>query len=78
MVPSKGAARVAVSVSKKISKQAVERNGIRRRAYAVVSKIISNLEPGLYLILAKPGAKGLHGQNLENEINKLLVVSRQL
>ena len=64
-------ARFAVSVSKKISKKAVARNKIRRRVYAMIKKLIPKIEPGLYLIIARPGAENIKGEELKNELNLL-------
>ncbi len=64
---------MAVSVSKKVSKSAVDRNTLRRRTYSVLMSLLPKLNKGLYLIRAKPGAKGLHGEKLTNEITKLLL-----
>lgn len=65
-------ARVAVSVSKKVSKSAVVRNAIRRRAYSVLFSQISSLPAGLYLFVAKAGAEKIKGEALEKEIGVLL------
>jgi len=64
-------AQFAVSVSKKISKKAVARNKIRRRVYAMIKKLIPKIEPGLYLIIVKPGAENIKGEELKNELNLL-------
>jgi ribonuclease P protein component len=65
-------ARVAVSVSKKVSKSAVVRNTVRRRAYSVVSPLLASLPTGLYLIMAKVGAEKIKGEALQKEISALL------
>lgn len=64
--------RVAVSVSKKVSKKAVVRNRVRRRAYAVLGRLIPSMKKNLYMLSAKPGAEGLKGEALEEEVKKLL------
>lgn len=69
--------RVAVSVSKKISKKAVVRNKIRRRVYSIMGDLVSSLHAGLYLIMAKSGSAKIKEKALENEL-RLLVVSCQL
>ena len=76
-VASSDTVRIAISVSKKISKSAVVRNKIRRRAYSVFRNTISTLKPGLYLVVAKQNAQKMKGKDLENEL-KLLVVSCRL
>lgn len=63
--------RVAVSVSKKVSKSAVRRNKVRRRVYSTVSKIIPGLKKGLYLVVSRPGADKLSFFELETEIRRL-------
>ncbi|MBX4195786.1 ribonuclease P protein component [Candidatus Parcubacteria bacterium] len=64
--------RAAVSVSKKISRSAVARNSTRRRVYSVIKNKISDLRPGLYLLIAKPGAPDTKGSVLDKEIHELL------
>ena len=64
--------RVAVSVSKKVSKLAVVRNKIRRRAYSAVLELIPKLSKTLFLIIAKPGAEKIKGDALKDELGKLL------
>ncbi|MGB3922012.1 MAG: ribonuclease P protein component [Minisyncoccia bacterium] len=69
--PSK-TARLAVSVSKKISKKAVVRNKIRRRTYSVVRELLPALPKKLFLLIAKPGTDKLRGEELKNELAELL------
>jgi ribonuclease P protein component len=61
----------AVSVSKKIARKAVERNLIRRRVYSALKGIIPNLKPGLYLVVAKAGAREIKGEKLRAELKEL-------
>ena len=63
--------RVIISVSKKISKKAVERNRVKRRVRAYMRGLSKKLEPGSYLIIAKPGAGEIKGKILENELKML-------
>jgi ribonuclease P protein component len=65
--PSKSGARFAVSVSKKVSKSAVVRNRVRRRAYSALPKA----GQGLYLLIAKPGAEKAKGDELREELASL-------
>jgi ribonuclease P protein component len=65
-------ARVAVSVSKKVSKLAVTRNTVRRRAYTCISPLLASLPAGLYLIMAKAGAEKIKGEALALELAGLL------
>ncbi len=64
--------RVAVSVSKKVSKSAVIRNKVRRRVYSAVRDLIPVLTNNFFLLIVKPGAEKIKGQNLKNELAKLL------
>jgi len=68
--------RVAVSVSKKISKKAVVRNKVRRRVYSAMRDIIFSLHAGLYLVVAKHGSEKTGGRELENELKALVVNCR--
>ena len=65
-------AKLAVSVSKKVSKLAVDRNTLRRRVYSVVRNSVKDLEPNSYLFVARPSAKKLKGERLEKEVLSLL------
>lgn len=69
-------ARIAVSVSKKVSKKAVDRNKLRRRAYATVLPMVKDLRNKFYLISAKPGAEKLKMEQLREEIMNLLSKSQ--
>lgn len=62
--------KFAVSVSKKVSKHAVDRNRVRRRAYSALRGV--DAKPGLYLLIAKPSTLGLKGDKLKSEISKLI------
>lgn len=64
--------KVGVSASKKVSKLATTRNRTRRRAYAVITKLLPNLEKKLYLISVKPGGEKLKGESLKQELAELL------
>lgn len=70
--------RIGVTVSKKVSKSAVVRNTIRRRAYSSISNLVPKVSHGLFLFVAKAGAEKLKGENLTNELQKLLIQSGQL
>lgn len=65
--------RLAVSVSKKVSKKAVVRNRVRRRAYSASAPLLSLIKPNLYLISAKPGSEKSQGENLKKEIESLFL-----
>lgn len=64
-------AKIAVSVSKKVSKLAVTRNTVRRRVYAALSPILHTLPSYLFLIIAKPGAERVKGEELKIELKEL-------
>lgn len=64
--------RMAVSVSKKVSKKAVVRNKIRRRVYSVLNKIFSDIKPCLYMFIAKPNSSVIKGGELEDELKTLI------
>ncbi|PIQ66526.1 MAG: ribonuclease P protein component [Candidatus Zambryskibacteria bacterium CG11_big_fil_rev_8_21_14_0_20_42_18] len=70
-ITSSEKARIAVSVSKKISKKAVVRNKIRRRAYSVLKEFIPLLPPNLFLLIAKSGADRMKSQDLKKELSLL-------
>lgn len=76
-ISSQPSARIAVSVSKKISKSAVVRNTIRRRAYSALSHQLAMLPKGLYLVVAKAGADKVKGEALEKELFALLKASER-
>ena len=65
-------ARIGVSVSKKVSKKAVVRNLVRRRAYSALAPLLPTLPSGMYVFSAKPGAQALKGENLSAELAELL------
>lgn len=66
-------ARVAVSVSKKVSKKTVVRNKIRRRTYAAVRDLIPALPNKLFLLIAKRNTDKLKGKDLQRELAELLM-----
>jgi ribonuclease P protein component len=69
--------RIGVSVSKKVSKSAVDRNTVRRRVYSEVRPFLPKLKGGMFLFVAKPSALTLKGVVLSNEIQGLFTVSDQ-
>lgn len=71
-VASSDIPRVAVSVSKKVSKSAVIRNKVRRRVYSAARDLIPILTNKLFLLIAKPGAEKIKGQSLKKELAELL------
>lgn len=65
-------ARVAVTVSKKVSKSAVRRNKVRRRTYSAIRDHLDALDKGLYLFIAKKGSEMLKIVDIEQEVSQLL------
>ncbi len=63
--------KIAVSVSKKVSKSSVTRNKIRRRVYSTLRPLIGSLS-GTYLFTAKKGAEKIKGEDLKEEVTELL------
>ena len=64
--------RLAVSVSKKVSKKAVVRNKIRRRVYGAVVHLVPSLSKRFFLLIAKSGAEKVQGRLLKSELAELL------
>jgi len=70
------ALRAAAVVGKKVAKEAVDRNRIRRRLYATLlratTETVSLCPPGTYIIVAKPGALKVPRLALQTEQTTLL------
>lgn len=65
--------RVSVVVSKKVAKNAVDRNRLRRRAYGVVERFgKDHTIGGVYIILYKPGALKATRVALQSQLEALL------
>ncbi len=64
--------RLAISISKKVSKSAVVRNKIRRRVYSTIRDFIPELSDNLFLLIAKAGSEKIKGQDLKDELVELL------
>ncbi len=69
--------KFAISVSKKVSKSAVERNKIRRRVYSAIRRHLPTILPSLYFFSAKRDAGKIKMENLEQEITSLLKVAQK-
>ena len=65
--------RVAVVVGKKVAKQSVARNRLRRRLYAAFAHV--EPAPGHYILIAKAGSAALPYGALEVEIARILSLS---
>lgn len=70
------AVKAAAVVGKKVAKQAVDRNRIRRRLYATLARSLgdttSPLPVGVYIMVAKPGALKVARLALQAEQSALL------
>ena len=60
--------KVAVVVSKKVSKKAVVRNRLRRQLYALVSAELSALPNGYYVLRVQPAALSSDFSTLKKEL----------
>ena len=67
----------AVVVGKKVHKQAVDRNTLRRRVYAAVRMYMDDTinAKGMYIIISKPTAKNLTRLAIAPEISSLLATT---
>jgi len=70
--PSLETPKLVISISKKVSKKAVVRNRIRRRVRPIARKLVADLKPATYFIVAKIGAEEVRGKELEEELAALL------
>ncbi len=65
--------QVGFVVSKKVSKSAVVRNTLRRRASGVVEEMFANIkEPVKMIVLIRKDFSGMNPIEIKAEINKLL------
>ena len=62
--------KVIISVSKKVSKSAVTRNTIRRRLRPIIKEL--PLKSAEYLFVVRPGAEKLRGEELKQEVERLV------
>lgn len=68
--------KFSFSVSKKVCKNAVDRNKYRRRGYSVIGKHKSLIKSGFYcLFIFKKNSKSITFESIETEILELLSVS---
>lgn len=68
---------VSVVVGKKVFKEAVDRNKLRRRVYAAARIYFNNnlINKGTFIIISKPTAKKLERKNIKLEIESLLALT---
>ncbi len=69
--PAQGRAKVTVTVSKKVSPKAVERNLIKRRAKAALSPLLQHFPAGAYIFTARPVAREASFAALRTDIQSL-------
>lgn len=75
-VKSEGKSRFSVTVSKKVSKSAVDRNKIRRRVYSLLRKHISNIKDGYRIVISvKSGTDKIDIKDLNKELESDFVKS---
>lgn len=70
--PDKNHFHGAVVVSKKVNKQAVRRNTLRRRVYAQLYRTLNEEKTGVYIIVLKPAFNGLSRKGQHEEIASLI------
>lgn len=64
--------KTVVTVSKKVSKEAVQRNKIRRILYDVLANNRPVLKNGIYMVRVKVGAKDVSKKQLRSELQELI------
>ena len=69
--------RFGFVISTKIYKKSVDRNLLKRRMRAIISKNIENIQSGYdYILSARPGVKGKKYTEIEGDIVKLFRKTR--
>ena len=61
--------KVAVVVSKKVSKKAVVRNRLRRQIYAHVAALLDTLPTGYYLVRVQPDISLLSSKDVREQLS---------
>jgi ribonuclease P protein component len=69
--PAPGRAKATVTVSKKVSPKAVERNLVKRRAKAALAPLLKRLPAGAYVFSARPAAKEANFASVQADIESL-------
>jgi ribonuclease P protein component len=69
--PAQDRPRATVTVSKKVSAKAVERNLVKRRAKAALASLLRRLPPGAYVFSARPAAREASFAELKADIESL-------
>ena len=65
--------RIAVAVSKRVSKKAVVRNKIRRRTYFALRELLLELPRNLFLLVAKPSVSQTKVDTIKKELAEALI-----
>ena len=65
----------AVVVSKKVSKKAVDRNTLRRRAYAQLYQVAQKKRTGVYVLILKPAIRSLSRTKQHSAIAELIALA---
>ena len=66
--------KIGISISRKVSKKAVERNRIKRQIRAVFRSLLPRISsPWLIVIVVKPEAKECKYEHFLRELEKLLI-----
>ena len=69
--------KIGISISRKVSKKAVERNQIKRRIRAVFRRLLPQISSGwLIVIIVKPEAKECKYEHFLRELEKLLIKAK--
>ena len=69
--------KIGISISRKVSKKAVERNQIKRRIRAVFRSLLPQISSGwLIVIIVKPEAKKCKYEHFLRELEKLLIKAK--
>ena len=71
--------RFAFSVSKKVCKNATDRNKLRRQGYSLIGKYTKKIKPGFLCFFSlKKNSKNINFQSFEKEVSELLSMSSML
>jgi ribonuclease P protein component len=69
--PAAATAKVVITVSKKVSPKATERNLVKRRAKAALTPLLKHLPPGAYVFSARPAAREATYTSIQTDIASL-------
>lgn len=66
--------KTAVVVGKKVAKQAVRRNTLRRRAYAILRAVLEETQAtGVYIVILKPAIRDLSRRDAATALRQALM-----